>query len=404
MNMIRSLLIAVIVLVITGCSGNTLKKKEIEKMKAEYLLQYGKNPDLMPVMIGMRNPDTDIFSIPVDNAVGTNSINNAITLLRFNKDQIEYDEVRKDFINGVGDGDKFYPGIFSENWIGYTQTRGFLLFNLQTKEFADHIIIKPSYEWITNVAFTGRSSLEFLFQICRSDEKRFLRVFDFDGKGAFKQTSEIQAGLHGIGYLEPWAIQNKTIFIYNNDSIKITAYDMHFKPIHHPFCDLFNSLKEFRRLDQLTIHPTLPLAILVEIDRDGRGGYKAYLANWTNPNPEKRFVELLGQDISMFSEWRDLKGLKCSHFEFSPDGKWLLFRDDSQMVLQTVENPIFVALPVDGTREMPLGKPMILGKVLRKSARPTSTAWITKPLSFVVSDGLVLYKWELDSLRRDFKD
>jgi hypothetical protein len=179
---------------------------------------------------------------------------------------------------------------------------------------------------------------------------------------------------------------------------------MNFKPIQHPFCDLFNTLKNFKCLDQIVFHPILPMAILVEIGREEREFYQVWLVCWENKDTDRRFMELLGQNISMFSEWRDIKGLKCSHFEFSPDGKWLLFRDDSQMVLQTVENPIFVALPVDGTREMPLGKPMILGKVLRKSARPTSTAWITKPLSFVVSDGLVLYKWELDSLRRDFKD
>jgi hypothetical protein len=373
-------------------------------MKAEYTLHYGRQPDLWPIVVGMKDQDTDIFSVPVDNAVGTNSINNAITLLRFDKDRIVYDEVRRNFINGVGDGDKYYPGIFSDEWIGYTQTRGFLLFNLKTRDFADHIVIQPSYEWMTNVAFTGRSSLEFVFQVCRSDEKRFLRVFNFDGKGGFKQASELQAGQHSVGYQEPWAIRNKTIFIYNNDSIKITAYDLQFRPVAHPFCDLFNSLKDFRRLDQLIIHPTLPIAILVEIDRDGRGGYKAYLAHWTNPDPEKRFVELLGQEISMFSEWSDIKNLYVSDFQFSPDGNWLVFRDNSEMILQRIESPTFVAMPVDGDRTMPLGKPKILGKAMRKNARPSSTAWIRKPLSFVVSDGMVVYKWELDSLRREFKD
>jgi hypothetical protein len=100
----------------------------------------------------------------------------------------------------------------------------------------------------------------------------------------------------------------------------------------------------------------------------------------------------------MFSEWRDLKGLECSDFQFSPDGKWLVFRDDSEMILQSIANPTFVAMPVDANNPMFLGKPRILGKVMRENARPTSTAWITKPLSFVVSDGKVLYKWELNNL------
>lgn len=57
-----------------------------------------------------------------------------------------------------------------------------------------------------------------------------------------------------------------------------------------------------------------------------------------------------------------------------------------------------------GKREMPIGKPQMLGKVMRENAYPTSTAWIKEPLSFVVSDGLVLYKWELNNLPREFKD
>ena len=67
-------------------------------------------------------------------------------------------------------------------------------------------------------------------------------------------------------------------------------------------------------------------------------------------------------------------------------------------------NPKFVVLPVDGNREMPLGVPKELGRVMRENARPTSTAWIQNPVSFVVSDGFILYKWELDKLKREFKE
>ena len=88
-------------------------------------------------------------------------------------------------------------------------------------------------------------------------------------------------------------------------------------------------------------------------------------------------------------------------FEFSPDGDWLVFRDNSERT-RSVTNPIFVAMPVDGSKQLPLGKPHILGKVLRENAYPTSTAWIKKPESFVVCDGQVVYKWELGQLSREF--
>jgi hypothetical protein len=373
-----------------GCPDNTLSKKEIKEMKAQYLLEYGKPPALWPITVGLKE-ECDIFSVPEENAVATNSLNNAITLLRFDKDKVGYDELRKEFIDGVGSGDKFYPGIFSDQWTGYTQTRGFLLFNLKDRSFADHIIIKPSYEWITNVGTINGDKKEFLFQVCRADEKRFLRIMEFDGKGGFKQISELQAGPHPVGYIEPWAIQNETIFVYNNESIKITTYDINFKPVPHPFCELFNSMKNFRCLGELAIHPSLPFALLVENDTNEN---RVWLARWNHPDKDKRLIELIGQKISVLSGMPPKKDFLCSKFQFSPDGKWLVFRDNSE----SSDNPLFVAMPIDGTQEMPLGKPHILGKVMRENGRPKSTAWITKPLSFVVCDGQVLYKWELEGL------
>lgn len=366
-------------------------------MKSHYLLEYGKPPSLWPVTVGLKE-ECDIFSVPEENAVATNNLNNAITLLRFHKDKVGYDELRKDFIDGVGSGNKFYPGIFSDQWIGYTQTRGFLLFNLKDRSFADHIPIKSGDEYFTGVGVFNGSKLQFLFQI-RDDRflesKRFLRLLEFDGKGGFKQVSELQAGFHPVGYIEPWAIQNETIFIYNNDNIKISAYDINFKPVAHPFCDLFNSLENFKCLGELAFHPSSPFALLIENDTNEN---RVWLARWNHPDKDERLLELIGQKITMLSGLPAKKDFLCSDFQFSPDGTWLVFRDNSE----SSDKPLFVAMPVDGTQEMPLGKPQILGKVLRENGRVTSTAWIAKPLSFVVCDGQVLYKWELDNLKSEF--
>jgi hypothetical protein len=403
----RFLILLLLAVIMSSCSVNTLSKKEIDSMKAQYKLQYGKNPDIWPVMVGLKEDMTNIFSVPIENAVGTNSINDAITLLRFKDDEVEYDEVKRSFVDGVGIGDKFYPEMFNGLWIGYTQTRGFLLFNFKEKNGIRYMPQMTGDEYYTGVKTFDESKLQFVFQKLEEywpEGIRHLQLLEFHPDGTFKTLAEMKAGAHEIGYVEPWAIQNKTLFVYRNDSIKINAYNQNFQQIQHPFCELFNGLDKFQCLDQLTMHPTAPVAIVVEMDKAQSGDYWVYLACWQNKDPQKQFIELLGQDISMFSEWRDLKGLKCSHFEFSPDGKWLVFRDDSEMVLQDIANPTFVAMPVDVEREMPLGKPKLLGKVMRENAQPASTAWITKPLSFVVSDGQVLYKWEIDNLKREFKD
>jgi hypothetical protein len=261
-------------------------------------------------------------------------------------------------------------------------------------------------EYYTGVQTFDESRLQFVFQKKEAywpEGIRHLQLLEFHPEGTFTTLAEMKAGAHEIGYVEPWAIQNRTLFVYRNDNITITAYNSNFQPVQHPFCDQFNAIKDFKCLEQLIFHPTSPMAILVEVPQEYRGDYWVHLACWNNKDPEKRFVELLGHDISIFSEWKDLKGLKCSHFEFSPDGRWLVFRDNSEMVLQTVANPTFIAMPFDPDREMPLGKPKILGKVMREHAQPSSTAWIKTPVSFVVCDGQVLYKWELDNLPREFK-
>jgi hypothetical protein len=188
----RLFFILALIALLCGCTWNTLRKKEIEQMKAEYLLQYGKQPDLWPIVVGMKENYTDIFSVPTENSVGTNCLNNAITLIRFKEDQIQYNEVRRDFINGVGDGDKYYPGIFSDDWIGYTQTRGFLLFNLKNKSFADHIPIKSGDEYFKGVVPFDGSKLKFVFHVHEAyfqDGIRHLKVIEFDGKGGFKDIS-----------------------------------------------------------------------------------------------------------------------------------------------------------------------------------------------------------------------
>jgi len=262
-------------------------------------------------------------------------------------------------------------------------------------------------EYYTGIQTFDESKLQFVFQKKEAywpEGIRHLQLLEFHPDGTFTTLAEMKAGAHEIGYVEPWAIQNKTLFVYRNDSMKINAYNEKFQQVRHPFCDLFNGLEKFQCLEQLILHPTGAFAILVEVPQEYRGDYWVHLACWENKDPEKRFVELLGQEISMFSEWSDLKGLDCSHFEFSPDGRWLVFRDNSEMVLQDIPSPTFVAMPVEVNREMPLGRPKILGKAMREHARPSSTAWIKTPLSYVVCDGLVVYKWELDGLRREFKD
>ncbi len=82
-----------------------------------------------------------------------------------------------------------------------------------------------------------------------------------------------------------------------------------------------------------------------------------------------------------------------SDFEFSPDGKWCVFRDYTG----NGRNTVFVAVPVSEKNPVHLGKPVKLGNAMRPDAiEPTGTAWTTHPTAFVMCDGLVIYRWNLD--------
>ncbi len=81
-------------------------------------------------------------------------------------------------------------------------------------------------------------------------------------------------------------------------------------------------------------------------------------------------------------------GLYCSGFEFSPDGRWVVFRDETDDERQ----PAFVAMPIHAEPPF-VGAPLVLG---RTAAGPTvSTCWSTGPTGFVATDGGAVYRWVL---------
>jgi hypothetical protein len=241
----------------------------------------------------------------------------------------------------------------------------------------------------------------FLIQVRRANgdlRDRVLQVVRFDLKGNFEVLAELeQIGRHYGEKGEPWSFSGSTFINYNRKDTLLEAFDLHFKPVQHPLCSLFNNRKAYdvdiTRLNSFITHPHLPFALLKEYI-EGRGS-RIWLLRWNRSSKEESFIELIGQKLSVFS---DIKKLIATHFEISPDGKWLVFRDGSE----EPKNPMFIAMPIDEDEEYFLGKPKMLGKVLRKNAGPVSSAWIAEPPSYVVSDGMVLYKWELEHLRREF--
>ena len=180
--------------------------------------------------------------------------------------------------------------------------------------------------------------------------------------------------------------------------------------------DAFNEKsKQFRSLYEIVVHPTLPFAILLELgkrsalneidkipiklyDSLSKPIYKELgrrviqCLRWEDPDPKQRLVPII---TDSFSIWNLFRPEFIGGFTFSPDGKWLVCSDGTV----SFKNHSFVAIPIDEKNPLFLGKPIKLGGVVRKESNgPTGTAWATDPTSFVMSDGLLLYKWDLGDI------
>jgi hypothetical protein len=242
-----------------------------------------------------------------------------------------------------------------------------------------------------------------------------LQVTRFEN-GRFEIIGQHPAGLKTSAYSEPWFVYDKKIFIYNDSATRINVFDSAFNQITHPIADAFNEKsKQFRSFYEIVVHPTLPFAILLEL---GKRSEKeklrklpaklfdsiskpileecrrqvVYCLHWTQSDPKQRLIPITSEILSIWNSYRPYPLL---NFTFSPDGKWLIGRDCTE----SDENPCFVAIPIDEKNPLYLGKPIKLGGVLRKEAKgPTGTAWATDPTAFVMSDGLLLYKWDLGDI------
>jgi hypothetical protein len=342
-------------------------------------------PEMYPVTKGTIN----IFSVPEPEAVGTNDINDAITLLRFNNGNLEYKEVRRSFVEQVSGGDLSFTPVFSKDVIAYSQTRRFVLFNVHDGSFHEYGVYSSIDDEILSFFPVDPEKNLFLFEIdtypIENDPTRirFFKLYKFDG-GSANKISEFSTGRMRINN-QPWALQSRTLILYNDTSRTLHAYDMNFKENSHPLVTIFNeNAKKFRLIDQLYIHPTLPFAVLVDIPLHHRSNYIVWVIRWDKREPE--IFPILGLDKEIF----------CSGFEFSPDGKLLLYRDQTA----NSSNPDYVIFPVDSSQPAFLGKPRHLGNLPRKPATAFTGAWIAEPQSFVVTDGDILYRWNLESAAR----
>ncbi len=308
-----------------------------------------------------------LFPVPWDNAIGTNDLNNSITILSFHKGKVKYDQYFKNAFSQVGGGGIFLP-VFSPDTIGFGQVRRFVFYNFRTKKHERYRVAVSLEEYIKKIAIADAGKRHFIFEVKEfnrhSEDHRdftnYLRLMDLSGEES-KILKEIN-----IGKATVWSTAFGMNFLYDLKSEQIRVLDMNFENSNHSLADVLKQNKD--RIDFTWIHPHsyLPFAILSGGDKGS-----TYISWGTDRNT------IINQ---LFSG--------ATQFSFSPDGKWLVFKKESFYDGSFKTH----LMPVSDKYPNYLGSPILL---MDFSFSPDSCGWTTNPTAFVGSTGHELYRWEL---------
>lgn len=313
-----------------------------------------------------------LFSVPQDNSIGTNDLNNAITIMSFQKGRINKDQYFKNAFRQVGGSGTFIPVIASDT-IGFGQIRRFVLYNFRTKRHESHSIVVSLDKTIEKIAIADARLRRFIFEIEAHNPKsedpwdygNYLMLMDLGGKEP-RLIKEMN-----IGKVTTWTSAFDKLFLYNIKSEQMKALSLDFTPSHHPMEDLINQNKGKIRFTRIHPHPYLNFAIL------SGGRYGAIIVTWQKV---KNYApRILLEDAQQF----------C----FSPDGKWVVYKTGG--IIDTAKTYL---MPVSEKYPHYLGAPILL---FNKYFDEKNCGWTTNPISFVGSYGEI-YRWDLEN--QDFPE
>jgi hypothetical protein len=372
---------------------------------------------IMPTAAGLRDEVRNIFSVPFENAVGTIDLDNAVTILQFRGDKIDYGELRKNFLSDLNAGEMTFIPLYNTREFLFSQNSGATVFDFHDKTFNDYYFDPHNNERIKKFSVWDKTKNQFVFDVSTStlpgredsiiwaDEEEINykvlriiqlgneRVSKFSEPGKFKTVAQMVAGSHNGGYSEPWCVHEKLIFVYASKQRLVQAYDGSFTKTSHPFCSAVNAVqRHFGRIWEILIHPALPFGLVLDrTDIPGAAALeenRVWVVRWKEADEKKRVTPLPVRQMLHAKAGRFF----CGKFDLSPEGSVIVFRD----LTNGPEAASFWAMRIDADCPSFLGTPFKLEVVHRDNASPQGTAWISKPLSFVLTDGLVLYKWDFN--------
>jgi len=403
----------IIILIITIFLSLTILKQLYEKVEKNTLTrgakktmaEYIKLPDFLePVIIPIRYEDDEdnpirIFSVPFKNSVGTFDLENASTVIEFNDKDVERNIIMKlpdDF--PIGGEDYFGYQPISNHEVYYWGLKLMDIFSFD-KKLDVGFGIETYGEDYQNVFPLDPLKYRFL---CKMDDgitrlkiiELHQPVYPGDEKGYGNYTTvakiDYEQDVIITGGTDSW-INKNTIFTHAPEKREMYSYDFNLKEVEHPICSYINEKKVWVR--GFAIHPKLPFAVFgttLENPNTHKDYHLYFIFRWEFQDKDKRLIPFPLQNI-IFPEQDSIYHF-LYNFQFSPDGKWLLIKD---LYGGNYQNPEMFVFPVEESNPAFIGKPIRLGKAFRQETKKVSSCWIADPCSYVVCDGMLLYKWEL---------
>ncbi|NVN91517.1 MAG: hypothetical protein HXX11_13080 [Desulfuromonadales bacterium] len=314
-----------------------------------------------------------IFPVPQDNAVGSNDMGNAVTIISFPKGKMDYDKYFRNAKDITGSG-KYMPPI-SQDLIGFGQVRVFHLFDFKKKLHREYTIVFPVTQYINNIAIADARQRHFIFEI-ESQKAEPKGPWDVNYS---LQLIELNGDKHNLIKEIPkvrstWTTTKDRVFLWAFDDKKLRVLDMNLEPAHHPLEDAVKQNKNKIDFSDIYMHPHHPFALLA-------GGEKgATIISWARGKNDEPHLFISG----------------ALNFSFSPDGKWVVLTD----YLSSNTNQTYI-MPVSEKYPHYLGTPILLSN---DSFNAGQSAWTTNPTAFVGTKLDKIFRWDLENQDYPGKD
>jgi hypothetical protein len=298
---------------------------------------------------------------------------------------------------------RFSPD-FTSSSIAYSKTRVAVIANISTGKAFHASGSLSSNDYMLGIRFLNPQ--ENLFVYARSIRMKnegmyddYLQIARLEGEklvgvGSLIKISESHNVLPGFPAHYRWFVHDRKLFAYDNSNILCTDGK---QPVSHPFSETFNAYSQrIGNIKDLAIHPTLPFGVVIE-DRASFGIlHRPVVVRWDTNEIEKQIASH-EKTFEALAKLFGLDRMTLAYQSFSPDGNWYVVACiASGGGLREVKNPYFVAIPVNQGHPglLDMGNIVVLGQVKDM----TSLAWTSNPAAYVVSNGQLLHKWNLNEL------